>query len=194
MLGILSIFGGSLSSLRRTIISMVVSHVLQFNGEIADTDEDRAVLLNSFFSCCFNTSGPLLGHVPEVNFTDDSIMCTPEEVFDLLCHIDCSKASGPDGISGKMLWGTAPSICHSLSQLFNLSICTATIPADWKVFNVVPVHKSGDRGMVTNYRPISLLSLVSKLLEKHIYSHMYIQISLVNHNGASENLTLLFHA
>lgn len=131
---------------------------LWFNGGIATTDVDKAGLLNTFFSCCFNMSvSPLecVHDVPEVDSTalfDDLLnLCTPEEVYDLLCHIDGSKASGPDGISGKMLIGTAPSICNSLCQLFNLSIRTATIPAEWKISNIVPVHKSGDRGSVTNY-------------------------------------------
>ena len=84
------------------------------------------------------------------------------------CVTDCSKASMIDGISGRMLKNTASSICHLLSQLFNLSLATATIPMEWKISNVVPVYKSGARTSVTNYQPISLLCLVSKLLERHI--------------------------
>ena len=64
--------------------------------------------------------------------TDDSLLCSPEGVLRLLSNIDCSKATGPDGIFGRMLKLTASSIATSLSTLFNISLSTSTIPSEWK--------------------------------------------------------------
>ena len=54
-------------------------------------------------------------------------------------------------------------------MLFNLVYNTGYIPQEWKVANVVPVYKKDDKNKVTNYRPISLTSLVMKVLERIIY-------------------------
>ena len=90
----------------------------------------------------------------------ETISCTEEEVMGLLLAVDTSKALGPDGISGKMLKNTALSIAPSVTKLFNLSIKT-----------VIPIPKSSDNtDNPCNYRPISLLPVISKLLERHIYS------------------------
>ena len=88
------------------------------------------------------------------------------EVFDLLCSIDPTKSSGPDQISAKMLRATATSITPAITKLFNM---TGGLLTDWKVALVTLILKSGDKSDRNNYRPISLLSILSKLLEKHIY-------------------------
>jgi len=85
--------------------------------------------------------------------------------------LDTGKASGPDGISGRMLKGTIQSISPVLTDLFNLSINTGKIPQKWKISSVVPIPKTPTNSTDPyKYRPISLLSVVSKLLEKHIYA------------------------
>ena len=86
----------------------------------ATTDHDKTNLLNSFFHSCFNTShSPIKSHsVPDAVIPEDYI-CTEEEVFDLLSSLDTTKASGPDGISARMLKFTATSITSSVTKLFN---------------------------------------------------------------------------
>ena len=79
--------------------------------------------------------------------------------------LDATKASGPDGVSIRMLKHTATSIAPSLAKLFNISIKLGRFPTCWKTSSVVPVPKSSKHNEVANYRPISLLPVVSKLLE-----------------------------
>ena len=71
----------------------------------------------------------------------------------------------------------APSFC----ALFNNPLRVGALPSVWKLANVVPVHKHGEKTYVENYRPISLLSLVSKVLERCIFNnikyHVYEQIN-----------------
>ena len=60
------------------------------------------------------------------------------------------------------IYKISPSIC----ALFNKSLRAGMVPDEWKLANIVPVYKKGDREHVENYRPISLLSLVSKVFER----------------------------
>jgi hypothetical protein len=61
--------------------------------------------------------------------------------------------------------------------LFNLSLSLGEMPVLWKRANINPIHKKGDSYLVENYRPISLLCIISKVMEKCIYMHCYDFIS-----------------
>ena len=84
----------------------------------------------------------------------------------LIRSLDISKATGPDGISARMLKGTVDSIVPSL---FNISIKAGQFPQCWKESSIVPIPKDGDHSKSGNYQPISFLSITSKLLECHYY-------------------------
>ena len=86
-------------------------------------------------------------------------------VFSLLSKINSNKAPGPDGIHGKILKNCASSIALPLSLLYNTSFKTGLIPNEWKLGNIVPVFKKGDKSSVEDYRPISLTCLVMKIFE-----------------------------
>ena len=63
---------------------------------------------------------------------------------------------------------TALSITPAVTKLFNVSLTSGELPSEWKTAHVSPIPKSGDNSNPSNYHPISLLSILSKLLEKHI--------------------------
>ena len=71
-----------------------------------------------------------------------------------------------------MLRQTAQSISPAITALFSLSLQTSTVPDEWKLSNVTPIFKTGDPSSISNYRPISLLSLISKVLEKIIHNRV----------------------
>jgi hypothetical protein len=119
-----------------------------------------------------DTNSVLPQHGPS-NVVIDHITTSPDEVYDLLKCIDTSKATGPDGISPRMLREAAPAIAEPLSNLFNLSLLNHKVPTAWKRANVVPIHKKNSRNIVDNYRPISLLSCVGKLMERIIFKHLF---------------------
>ena len=112
-------------------------------------------------------------------------MCTEEEVLGLLQTTNTSKSGGPDKISGRMLKSTALSIAAPVSKLFNLSLLSGIFPAKWKLSSIVPIPKSADKGNLKNYRPILLLPLLSKLLEKHICGLLsdFLQSSTLIHDS-----------
>jgi len=138
------------------------------NGTTVTKDFDKASMLNQYFSECFNMAQPPLSsryEEPNIGNCPEDFLCTEEEVYEMLLSLDTSKANGPDGISAKMLKGTALSITPVLTQLFNMSLQSGIFPEKWKLSSVVPIPKGGDRSNPSNYRPISLLSVVSKMLE-----------------------------
>ena len=96
-------------------------------------------------------------------------------ICDHLRNIDPNKSPGPDGISGIILKNCAASISFPLKLLFELSYSSGAIPSDWKLANVVPVHKKGEKSNVENYRPISLTSLVMKVMEKIIRDELFVR-------------------
>ena len=77
-----------------------------------------------------------------------------------------------------MIKGTASSISPVITRIFNQSLSLGRLPLEWKVSNITPIFKSGDPSLVSNYRPISLLSILSKCLERFIhnavFNYMYI--------------------
>ena len=103
----------------------------------------------------------------------DKIDVSEEEVADQLKCLDTSKATGPDGISPKLLYEAGHSIVPSLTRLINMSLKSAKVPSMWKEANVIPLYKKGDKASVNNYRPVSLLSCVSKILERIVFKHVY---------------------
>ena len=91
--------------------------------------------------------------------------------------LEIGKATGPDEIPAKLLKETASVIAPSLCRIFNKSLRLGSLQSDWKLANVVHVHKKGAKDHVENYRPISLLPIVSKVFEhcvlNSIRDHLY---------------------
>ena len=144
----------------------------------ADNPADIANVFNRYFFSVFNTAQchDSHRHLDQENYntidTLQDIVITPKEVYECLCTLDQNKASGPDRIPATLLRHCASSICSSLSELFNKTLSVGKLPKEWKLSNITPIPKSGSSSNVTNYRPISLLSLVSKVLERCIYNRL----------------------
>ena len=89
---------------------------------------------------------------------------------DLICKLlqglKRKKATGIDKLPSNLLKDAAPSISKPLAHVINLSLSTSTFPTEWKEAKVTPLFKSGNRTSVENYRPISILPVVSKIAEK----------------------------
>ena len=80
--------------------------------------------------------------------------------------LDLNKATGSDGIPVCLLKKTADQITPSVTMLFNKSLWLVIFPGDWKLTNIVHIFKKRKRDFVENYRPISLLPFISKVLER----------------------------
>jgi hypothetical protein len=152
-----------------------ISSLLHDNHIITD-DTDKATILNEYF--CSQSKPPDTDMpLPPLRYETDSrlssITITPTIVKKVLSTLNTTKAMGSDQVSNKILKECANSLCHPLSTLFNKSIQQGIFPDSWKEALVSSIYKKQDRQLTTNYRPISLLSCMSKVLERIIYEQLY---------------------
>ena len=141
---------------------------------------DKAKMFNDYFHSVFST--PKTGiALPAVSVKSDNMLAniafSEIDVINVLKGLDVNKGSGPDDIPLKVLRECADELAPSLTTLFNLSMSTCTLPEVWKYSNVVPIHKKGKKCKVDNYRPISLLNSVSKVMERLVFNHIYPVVS-----------------
>ncbi len=90
-------------------------------------------------------------------------------VLKQLLNLEDGKAVGLDKISPKLLFILA----SPLTKIFNLLISTGIFPDEWKVARVVPIHRKGSLQDTGNFRPVSILFTLSKLLERHVHIAFY---------------------
>lgn len=160
--------------------SIIIPPLRKNDNTFGFTDYEKAEELNSYFASIStvddkNIELPQLGTRSDAIFTH--IQVTESEVIDILKTLKVNKATGPDGISNRMLKYTCNTICVPLTKLFNLSLKVHTYPVLWKTAHVMPLFKKGDKSLTNNYRPVSLTSNISKSFERIIFKHLYNHIT-----------------
>ena len=111
--------------------------------------------------------------MPDIKFTIDG-------VSKLLKNLEPSKAPGPDGMTPRVLKELADEIAPSLTHIFQRSYESGQVPSCWKLAHVSPVYKKGEHYKPSNYRPISLTSIPSKIMEHIIVSNLMQHFDLHN--------------
>ncbi|KAJ8381297.1 hypothetical protein SKAU_G00020750 [Synaphobranchus kaupii] len=129
------------------------------------SEEDVATELNNFFaeSWCESNSLSILP-LPRLKYNKE--LCSVGEVKLLLKNINGRKATGPDGIPSWLLKEHAEDLAPVITHLFNQSFTEGKLPSFWKSANVVPIPKEPGANQLNQFRPISLISVIAKLLEK----------------------------
>ena len=103
----------------------------------------------------------------------DNVPISDQEISSLVRQLNPNKAMGSDGISGQMLILCGETVTFPLKLLFQNILDISIYPNSWKLANVTPIFKKGDKKIVSNYRPISLLPVCSKIFEKLVFNHVY---------------------
>ena len=98
---------------------------------------------------------------------------TPNEVFLIIEGLNKYKGTGPNRIPTDILKTINSIICAPLSKIYNMCIVTGKQPDRLKLAHALPIFKKGSRLLVSNYRPISLLSNLNKILEKIMHKRIY---------------------
>ena len=103
----------------------------------------------------------------------DSIDIKESDILNILKSIDANKAHGHDDISIRMLNLSQKSILKPLKLIFKNCLRTRLFPDQWEKANVVPIHKKGDKQLIENYRPVSLLPICGKVFERLIFNSLF---------------------
>ena len=136
----------------------------------------------SFFNKYFTDIGPKLADEhsttweyfgEEIGQNIEAFTTGTEEVYTLCKEINPMKSSGLDKIWAKICKDAFLVLVDQLVHLFNCSLLTSIFPKAWKIAKISPLFKGGDREDVGNYRPVSLLPLPGKLLEKIVHNNFY---------------------
>ena len=148
------------------------------NGQQYENDKDICEEIAKYFNSVYlpqsSEEMPEMQEMTDVQI--ENIHITQEMVKEKLEKLNVNKSCGPDDIHPHVLNKSASALCVPLTKIFQMSLERGECPEDWKVANVTPIHKKGDRTNPSNYRPVSLTSQVCKVLEslvrKRIIEHM----------------------
>mgnify|MGYP002803405145 CR=1 FL=1 len=98
---------------------------------------------------------------------------TAIEIIEISKSFQSIKAAGYDKIPMSIIKRIIDIIAEPIAHIINLSITSGIVPDEMKIARVIPLFKAGDRAIVSNYRPVSILPSFSKFLERVIYITVY---------------------
>ena len=142
-------------------------------------------IANAFNHYFVNVGKSLSQAIPRVDASFSSFLFNPlphsfflsptsvQEIQDIILSLKSGKASGPFSIPVSLLKILSSIIAKPSEILYNLSFSSGTVPDSFKMARVIPVYKSGSSSSLSNYRPISLLSIFNQILEKLMYNRLY---------------------
>ena len=139
--------------------------------------KEKSELFNSYFATqcsLISNSRKLPSHIKYL--TDNRLSFlnfSHDKIAKVIQNLDPNKAHGHDNISIRMVKVCGPSIYKPLEIIFNQCLETGVFPSEWKKGNIVPIHKKGDKQMLQNYRPLSLLPMCGKILERLMFNEMF---------------------
>lgn len=142
------------------------------DGFIHSDSKSKAEILNDQFCSVFTEENmscmPDKG--PSPHPTMDRIIIQTKGVFKQLAGLNPHKATGPDCIPTAILRIGAEELAPIFTRLYQTSLDSGEVPIDWRDAQIVPVFKKGEKHLPSNYRPVSLTSIVCKVMEHIIYS------------------------
>ena len=147
-------------------------------GRVVSDESEMAGLLNRYFSSTFTQEQS--GELPTAESIYrggeegllQEIQVGVEEVKEQRGNLREDKAPGPDNMHSRVLMEVAEQVSEMLMDIFKSSLESGQVPEDWRVANVTTLFKKGSREELGNYRPVSLTSLVGKVLETLIEDQM----------------------
>ncbi|KAK8738331.1 hypothetical protein OTU49_017424, partial [Cherax quadricarinatus] len=141
-------------------------------GHLTDKENEMCSIFNNYFLSVFTQEDT--NNIPVINFYSGleeklcNITVTSEMVVKQIDRLKQNKSPGPDEVFSRVLKECKMELCEPLTNIFNLCLQTGVVSDMWKMANVIPIFKTRDKSLPSNYRPISLTSIVGKLLESII--------------------------
>ena len=155
---------------QKRVNTSTIGPILKENGDFTSNEEETTTILNSFFASVFTTEDLSdIPQIPAAQLNNDKILScisvTEGDVSKCIDKIKVNKSPGADTISPHILKEAKGELIKPLCSLFNKSLQDGSMPDEWKLANVTPIFKKGSKSSPSNYRPISLTSVVCKILE-----------------------------
>ena len=152
-----------------------VARLLDKDGKYTENDQEKATVLNDFFSSVFVSEDDLSPPSFKANFSKplNNVQISTKDMHDKLKSLNINKSPGPDEIHPKILYEAAEQLAYPLTFIFNKSVELGRIPSKWKTAEVKPIFKKGVKSNPGNYRPVSLTSIVCKIFEFFIRDSLY---------------------
>ena len=145
------------------------------NNKLISNFKEKANYSNNFFTsqCTLISNGSVLSNSSNSvsNLTLSSIRFEGQDILKIIRSVN-NKAHGYDDISIRLLKICDSSIVRTLSIIFKNCLQTGAFPNNWKKSNVVPIHKKGDKQLLQNYHPVSLLPVCNKISERIVFNPM----------------------
>lgn len=147
------------------------------NSSTISDAKQKAAILNEYFVSMATVADIDRELPPLPDFLSERtlscIQTSTREIEKILTNLNPSKACGYDRIGNRVIKMCMPGIVAPLTMLCNRSLLHGEFPSAWKFSNVIPLFKNGDRQDKTNYRPVSLLPSLSKVMEKVVFAQLY---------------------
>ena len=152
----------------------IIPPLLENDLFITDFTE-KAQLFNKYFilQCTtIDTGSQIQQHVPVITTLIDEFTISEEKILNIIRSLNINKAHGWDEISVRMMKLSDAALIVPLKIIFSNCLSHGSFPEILKHANVVPVHKKNEKNLKGNYRPISLLPIFGKILEKLVYDSL----------------------
>ena len=158
----------------RKPIKAALNDIKMQNGNLSTSYYEKAIVLNDYFKSVFagaDNSNTNIRTITRANPREtplNEIEITENDILRFIDKMNKFKSPGPDNFVPQVIKEVKHAIVSNLQHIFKLSINNCEIPNDWKQANIVPIYKKGNKTLPENYRPISLTSIICKILESII--------------------------
>lgn len=169
-------YWSALKKLLKKNLTSVIPPILQDNIFVTDIEEKCNIFNNYFKEQCKTvvTDSTIPHNITRItNATLRNVHFTEENILEHIRGLNINKAHGCDDITSRMLKMCDKSVTKPLFIIYKNCIMQGYFPKAWKMANVTPIHKKNNKNVITNYRPVSLLPICGKILEKLIFDNLY---------------------
>ena len=142
--------------------------IIIHNSQVIHNPAEKATTFNNYFNSIFSRSSFTLPPIDQLPTPTNQLHTIPldnSETLQILSNLDPFKSPGCDDLSPKVLKECTTSLAIPLTTLLQASLQNSSIPNEWKIHLIIPIHKGGHASNVTNYRPILFLCILSKVFE-----------------------------
>jgi hypothetical protein len=150
---------------------------MKYNGSVASDTRGMCELFSRYFGSVFEENSNIV-YTPEnpqliSSHSLSTVYVSEKDILNKIKRLDINKSTSPDKIPPLIIKQCAKELTQLLHIIFNQSLSTGVFPDIWKTAHIIPIFKTGEKTCCENYRPISILSCLAKLLESVVYDIIY---------------------